>query len=134
MLVIFQLMFCWLAWNGMATPSRETIKICCNKNHLHDLYTYLSRFISLIVFTFFINNFCLVLSFLVGLCVPCSSTTTLRFFMVTPHFFRSGATLTLTFTHVLQSYLAFEVINMSSQKPCILHTHFAQAYWMLDTL
>ena len=38
------------------------------------------------------------------------------------------------FTHMLCSYLAFEVINVSIQKPFILRTHFTQAYWILDTL
>ena len=132
-------MFCWLAWNGMATPSRETIKICCNKNRLYDLYIIISVMIYFTnclhdFLTFLLITFVLCFLFWLGSCVPCSSTTTLRFFMVTPHFFRSGATSTLTFTRVLQSYLAFEAINMSSQKPCILHTHFAQTYWMLDTL
>ena len=64
----------------------------------------------------------------------CSSTTILYFFIVTPWFFRSIAVLILTFTHMPQSYLAFEAINMSSQKPCILCTHFTQAYKRLDTL
>ena len=40
-----------------------------------------------------------------------------------------------TLTHVPQSfYLTFKAINMSSQKPCILHAHFTQAHWTLDTL
>ena len=30
--------------------------------------------------------------------------------------------------------LAFEAINICSQKPCILPTHFTQAYRVLDTL
>ena len=73
-------------------------------------------------------------------CVPCSSAKTLHFFMVT--LYRSGDCYTintrwvliLTFTNAALFYLTLEAINVSSQKPCILHTHFAQAYWTLDTL
>ena len=38
------------------------------------------------------------------------------------------------FTHMPCSYLAFEAINVSNQKPFILCTHFTQAYWTLDTV
>ena len=38
------------------------------------------------------------------------------------------------FTRAPQSYLVFEAINMSIQKPCIPHAHFTQANWTLDTL
>ena len=54
--------------------------------------------------------------------------------MVMPRFFRLGAVSILTFTCIPQSYLAFEAINVSSQKPRILRTHFTQAYWTFDTL
>ena len=89
----------------------------------------LQDFLAFLLITF-------VLRFLFGSasCAPCSSATSSHFFMVMPCIFRSGAVSILTFTHAPQSYLAFEAINVSSQKPCILHTHYTQAYWTLDTL
>ena len=114
----------------MATPTREMIETCCNKNHLHDLINKSSSWFP----SLFINYFVWHFVFGLGSRVPCSSTTILCFFIVTLRFFRSIAVSILMFTRTLQSYLAFEAINMSSQKPCILHTHFTQAYKRLETL
>ena len=133
-LIIIYLLIRWRTSNRMATPTHETIETCCNEkssswfvhisvtirftNCLHD-------FLDFLFLTF-------VLCFLFGLgsCAPCSSSTILLFFMVTPRFFRSGIINTDTII-LLDLWSSF---NVSSQKPCILHTYFTQAYWILDTL
>ena len=122
----------------MAIPTRETRKICCNKNPLPNSYSYLSQFDSQIkklssqFSSLFITEQLLSGAFflawaLLGLVIPlqlCISSWS-----------RHGALdqeITgidiLTFTCAPQSYLAFEGINVSSQiKPCILRAHFTQA-------
>ena len=101
----------------MATPTHETIQTYCNEK-------LFLRFDSQIVMipSLFINNFCLMFSFRLRLLCSLCFCYKLCFFMITPCIFRSGAVSILMFTHVLQSYLAFETINVSSQKPCILRS------------
>ena len=83
----------------------------------------------------FINSFCLALSFWLGLLCTMFFATTLHVFRLMPRCFRS---VEYQYQYwcllVAYSYLAFEAINMPSQKPCILCAHFTQAYWTLDTL
>ena len=132
----------WHRWNRMATPTHETTETHCDKisyswvsqfglHNLHichnSIHKSSSRFLDFLLIIF-------VWCFLFGLvfCALCSSTTTWSCYIdqeVTTQQIISISIL--MFTGMLQSYLTFEAINMSIQKPCILYTHFTQVYWAL---
>ena len=128
----------------MATPTCETIETRCNEKssswHLDFVFMiciwvtihFTSHLQDFIAFLLIIFIWCFLFSW--DSCASCSYATTLHSswqHCVHQEITTQQILSILTFTHALQSYLTFEAINVSNQKPCILCTHFTQAYCTL---